>query len=210
FSRITKRIFWPLFKSAWEAALTKSNIKSAFSATGIHPFCPERVLKIFHRRTPSPPPSDEERQQATPGSVRAVRRTVKAIMKEETAVSNRVDSLIRAAEKLSIDNEILRHENQGLRETLIDEKKRRKRGKAMGLSDNDRPGEAQFYSPTKVALVRAKAAEIEAQKEADRLRVQEEKAQKQIEKEEKARQVQEMKEIRAREREAKKRAREEE
>jgi len=109
---------------------------------------------------------------------------------------------------MSIENEILRHENQGLRETLIDEKKRRKRGKPMGLIDKDRPGEAQFFSPSKVALVRAKAAEIEAQKDADRIRAQEEKARKQIEREEKARQVQERKETRAREREAKKQARE--
>jgi DDE superfamily endonuclease len=210
FSRVTKRIFWPLFRSAWEAAITKSNIKSAFATTGINPICPEKVLKIFRTRTPSPPPSDGEGQQPTPGSVRAVRRTVKAIIKEETVISNRIGNLIRAAEKLSVENEILRHENKGLRETVIGEKKRRKRGNAMGLIDKDRPGQAQFFSPSKVALARAKAAEIEEQKEADRLRAQEEKARKQAEREEKARQVQERKEIRAREREAKKKAREEE
>ena len=210
FSRITKRVFWPLFRSAWEAALIKSNIKQAFLATGINPFNPQKILKIFKRRTPSPPPSDEEGRQATPTSVRAVRRTVKAIVREENIATTNVNSLIRAAEKLSVENDILRHENQGLRGALIGEKNRRKRGKPMGLVDNDRPGQAQFFSPTKVALVRARAAEIEAQKEADRLRAQEEKARKQIEREEKARELQERKEIRAREREAKKKAKEEE
>lgn len=210
FSRVTKRIFWPLFRSSWEAAITETNIKSAFATTGIYPFRPQNVLKIFHRRTPSPPPSDGEGQQATPGSVRAVRRTVKAIMREEAAVSNGIGNLIRAAEKLSVENEILRHENKGLRETVIGEKKRRKRGHAMGLIDKDHPGQAQFFSPSKVALARAKAAEIEEEKEAARVRAQEEKVRKQIEREEKARAVQERKEIRAREREAKKEAREKE
>jgi hypothetical protein len=143
-------------------------------------------------------------------SVRAVRRTVKAIVREENIATTNVNSLIRAAEKLSVENDILRHENQGLRGALIGEKNRRKRGKPMGLVDNDRPRQAQFFSPTKVALVWARAAEIEAQKEANRLRAQEEKARKQIEREEKARELQERKEIRAREREAKKKAKEEE
>ncbi|KAN0085067.1 hypothetical protein V8E54_001534 [Elaphomyces granulatus] len=165
----TKRVFWPLFRSAWEAALSKSNIKSAFASTGINPFHPEKVLKFFNRRTPSPPPSDEEGQKATPMSVRAVRRTVKAIVREENIASNHVDHLIRAAQKLSIEKEILEHENKSLRRALIDEKNRRKRGKPMGLIDKDRPGQAQFFSPTKVATARAKAAEIEAQKEAERL-----------------------------------------
>ena len=61
--------------------------------------------------------------------------------------------LIRASEKLAAQNEILLHQNRSLSETLVQEKRRRKRGKAMGLLDKDRPGEAQFFSPARVAAV---------------------------------------------------------
>jgi len=43
----------------------------------------------------------------------------------------------------------------------VQEKRRRKRGKAMGLLDKERPGEAQFFSPARVAAVREQAYEIE-------------------------------------------------
>jgi len=45
----------------------------------------------------------------------------------------------------------------------VQEKRRRKRGKAMGLFDKDRPGEAQFFSPARVAAVREQAHEIEVE-----------------------------------------------
>jgi hypothetical protein len=41
------------------------------------------------------------------------------------------------AEKFATENEILHYENRGLRNTIREEKKRRKCGKPLGLKDDD-------------------------------------------------------------------------
>jgi hypothetical protein len=38
----------------------------------------------------------------------------------------------------------------------------------MGLFDKDEPGQAMFFSPTRIAAVRARQEELEAQKEQGR------------------------------------------
>jgi hypothetical protein len=76
-------------------------------------------------------------------------------------------------------NELLKHENQGLRETVKLEKKRRQRSKPLRdyLFDRDNPNAAQVFSPTKIQLAREQKAEIEAQQEAQALQKQLEKEQ---------------------------------
>ncbi|OXV05699.1 hypothetical protein Egran_06533 [Elaphomyces granulatus] len=119
-----------------------------------------------------------------------------------------VESLIRASEKLTIKNEILKHENAGLRAALVNEKKRRKRGKKLGLFDNENPGEAQFFSPNKVQALRQRAEEAETQKEQEREAAVRRQAERALEREQKAREVQERKEERVRKREEKARQKE--
>jgi hypothetical protein len=65
-------------------------------------------------------------------------------------------------EGLIIHNEILRHENSNLAETLIQEIRRRKRGKPMGLKQEDEPKYGQFWSPYKIST---RKREIEAEKD---------------------------------------------
>ena len=79
FNRITKRNFWPLFKSAWETALTVSNIQSAFDATSIWPFNPQKMLQHIRTKRPFPPPTTNESMRKTPSSVRGVRRAIKTL-----------------------------------------------------------------------------------------------------------------------------------
>jgi hypothetical protein len=69
--------------------------------------------------------------------------------------------LWNTAERLVIANDILAHENRNLREVIIEEKKRRKRGKPMGLINKDNPRQAHFFSPKtiKVAFARMDAIE---------------------------------------------------
>lgn len=197
FTRITKRSFWSMFRTAWKTALTSGNIHSAFAATGIWPLQPDKVLNQL-RRTPSPIPSDSESRKKTPGSVRGLRRAIKAIRSNPTDGGAELDLIIRASEKLAVQAEILRHENEGLRTALIEEKKRRKRGKPMGLFAKDEPGQAMFFSPAKIAAVRAHQDELEAQKEQQRLEKEQERQRKAAEREQKAREVQERKETRQR------------
>jgi DDE superfamily endonuclease len=203
FSRITKRTFWSLFYAAWKTSLTKANIQSAFEATGIVPFNPAKTLSQVQKRTPSPSPNPTDPKTTTPGSVRAVRRMAKAIKMEENRLSHEIEQLIKASEKLAITNEILAHENQDLRSTLVEEKRRRKRGKAMGLLDPDQPGQAQFFSPNKVALARERAAEIEQEKEQNRIEIEERRIERENKKKEKAREVEERRKMRLQVREEK-------
>jgi hypothetical protein len=203
FSRITKRIFWSIFRAAWSKALTKENIKSAFESTGIHPIDSQKVLSQVGRRTPSPISSDSEPEETTPMSVRGVRRAVKAVGREHKVLDPKISKLIKATERLVIRNEILEHNNKNLNQALCTEKKRRKRGKPMGLVDKDNPGEAQFFSPSKVASARQRALEIDQEKEQQQAEAAQRRLEKQIQREEKARELKERKEERLRAREMK-------
>ena len=162
FGRSTKRAFWSLFRDAWKSALISSNVYAGFSATGTCPFKPSKVLQQLQTKTPSPPMSDSELRRKTPRSVRGVRRAIKAARAEDPELAQGLDLIIRATKKLAIEKDILEHENQGLRATLIGKKKRRKRGKAMELFAKDEPGRAMFFSPGKIAAVRERQQELEA------------------------------------------------
>lgn len=145
FSSVTKRGFWSLFREAWKKALTPGNVRSAFAATAIHPLGPEKILAQLRRKTPSPSSSDSESQRKTPSSVRGVRRAIKALRAETIDVNAETETIIRAAEKLVIKNDILEQENLGLRTALIGEKRKQKRGKPMGLFLKNEPGQAVCY-----------------------------------------------------------------
>ena len=80
-----------------------------------------------------------------------------------------LDLIIRASEKLAVRNDILEHEIKGLHTALVDEKKRQKKGKPIGLFLKDEPGQAIFFSPAKIAAVQARQEELEAQKELEKL-----------------------------------------
>lgn len=203
YSRVTKRMFWSLFREAWRSALTLENIRSGFATPGIYPLDASKVLNILEAKTPSPPASDTEARWNTPGSVRAVRRTIRAISKEEGYLSQPVELIMKASEKLAVKNEILEHQNKSLHQALIGEKKRRTRSKPMGLVDKDNPGRAQFFSPSKVEAARQRAQEVEAEKEQEKAEAAERRRRKELEREEKAREVQERRETRIREREEK-------
>lgn len=189
FTRITKRSFWSIFREAWKKSLTPENICSSFAATGIYPFQPEKVLYQLKEKTPSPISSDDEAKKKTPRSVRGLRRTIKAMRAEPSDVKADLDLMIRASEKLAIRNDLQEHEIRGLRAALVDEKKRRKRGKNMGLFPKDEPGQAMFYSPNKIATVREHQANLEAQKEQEKLDKEMRRQDKAAEKERKAQEI---------------------
>ena len=195
FSRVTKRVFWSLFRNAWHSALTVSNIHAGFSATGIWPLDSSKVLRQFEIHTPSPSPSNTESRRKTPKSIRGIRRAIKAVRAEDPA-PNALDDIIRAAEKLSITADIQAHKLKGLREALVDEKRRRKRGKAMDLFAKDKPGQAMFLSPDRIATIRARQEQLETEREQVRLAKEQEKKRKVIERELKAQEVRERKEAR--------------
>jgi hypothetical protein len=70
----------------------------------------------------------------TPSFIRSLRRTYERLRKEEK-VNQETSILLRAGEKLATKLNIVRYKNKELREVIIHEKKKRKRGKLMHLYD---------------------------------------------------------------------------
>ena len=104
---------------------------------------------------------------------------------------------MRAFEKMSVEKEILVHENAGFFKALVGEKKRRRRGRNMGLFPKNEPGQAMFFSPDKVNAAQSQQQLLNAQKEQEKLEKKLKAEARVEEKERKAREVQERREQRA-------------
>lgn len=196
-TRLTKRDFWSLFYEAWVKAFHEKNIRSAWEAAGLEPYSPQRVISTIVKQPASPTKQGVKHQSAkTPESSRSLRRLYRRL-EDEGKVHPDAKVLLRAGEKLATKLDIVRHENIGLRTTVIHEKKKRKRGKALHLfEEGDDPAQARFFSPEKIARLRtgiATAEEAARQRQQDK---ENKKLQKAILKAEKAREAQEKKEAR--------------
>jgi regulator of replication initiation timing len=95
-----------------------------------------------------------------PGSVRALRKTY-GRLHAEGHVNNKAVILVRAGEKLAFENKILRIENEGLRDAIFEEKRKRKRGKALNFHEKgEQASQALFFSLAKVTRARERAAAL--------------------------------------------------
>jgi hypothetical protein len=217
YSRMTKRLFWPIFWSAWQKAMTRRVITSGFTKTGIYPFEPSVVLDQLEPNASRSSPnelqdtsdeSDEEPEEpdemTLATDVIGVRRLVRAIREEQVSVSSNVDLLIKSMESLIVEHDILRHEKAQLNDTLISELRRRKRGKPLGLIAKDEPKFGQFFSPQKIAARRQEIAQIESNKALDKQLAAEQKQQRQIERDLKAQEHRDRVEFNKKQREMKK------
>ncbi|WKT54152.1 hypothetical protein QSH57_004736 [Fusarium oxysporum f. sp. vasinfectum] len=179
---LSKREFWVLFWGALEAAFTPENIASGWRRTGLKPFDPDVVLSQVSKNTDD----DSDVESGLDDSIalqeptaRELRRLVDHVVKQSSVSSDTgARKLKRTLESLQAEVELLRHENQGLCETIIREKQRRQRGKALKdyIFDRVDPNSAQVFSPQKIAQARQKKVEMETQKEEEVLQKRTEKA----------------------------------
>ncbi|KAI8406231.1 hypothetical protein FOFC_13700 [Fusarium oxysporum] len=197
-----------------EASFTPENIASGWRRTGLKPFDPDVVLSQVSKNTDD----DSDVESGLDDSIalqeptaRELRRLVDHVVKQSSVSSDTgVRKLKRTLESLQAEVELLRHENQGLRETIIREKQRRQRGKALKdyIFDRVDPNSAQVFSPQKIAQARQKKVEMEAQKEEEALQKRTEKALRQKRVEEQKQQVLERKRQREEKKERKRREKE--
>jgi hypothetical protein len=209
FSRLTKRDFFRLFWASWQKTFTAKNIQSGWRSTGLHPWDPERILVRFTR-------PEEERPSSSESSMSILKaedwRRIEKLLKQ--VVSDIHDKKTRQLNDtmmaLSTENILLKLRCKGLETALVNEKKRRQRGKPL-LLDQDalQDGGAIFYSPNKVQRARDLQTEKEQTAQLARIAKEEDKARRQREKEEKRRLVEERKRIRSINREARLREQEE-
>jgi hypothetical protein len=131
-----------------------------------------------------------------------LRRTRKQLRKEGK-INKEVSMLLRAGEKLATKLKIVRHENKGLRDAIIHEKKKRKHGKAMHLyNPGEHEGQALFFSPAKIARVRQRVADAEQAERQYKQDTSDKKLQRAIARDEKAREAEEKRNRRKAERQA--------
>jgi hypothetical protein len=177
-TRISKRNFWRIFFPAFKAAFTQKNIESSWQAVGLVPFDPEVILRRF--QVPERPSSSGSNASALSASDwRKVRAILEEIVDEAFQVEQR--EVLHAVCKLSAEAAILRHENKGLREALVQEKKKRKRHKVLPLlPKQDYHGGAVLYSPNKVQEARDRVATQEATEAEEKRQKSEEAIQKAI------------------------------
>jgi hypothetical protein len=94
------------------------------------------------------------------GSVRVLRK-IYGRLHAEGYVDNKTAILVRAGEKLASENKILRQENKNLRDAIFEEKRKRKRGKALNFhKEGEQAGQALFFSFAKVTRARERAAAL--------------------------------------------------
>ena len=100
------------------------------------------------------PPLLEEHSDdiKTPFSAKAIRHF--RIAFEDSPTQRRVNKVFKATETMATKISILEHENHGLREAIILEKKKRKKGKRLNLCGEISKG-VEVYSPVTVVCAQA-------------------------------------------------------
>jgi hypothetical protein len=124
------------------------------------------------QRVTRPPPQLEQHSDniKTPFSAKAIRHLCTAF--EDSPTQRRVNKVFKAAETMATKISILEHENHGLREAIILEKTKRKKGKRLNLCGEISKG-VEVYSPVKVVHAQvhhdtkeaAEALELQAKEE---------------------------------------------
>jgi hypothetical protein len=213
-SSITKRDFFRFFWKAWVVAFTPKNILSGWAATGLEPWDPERILLKFTREPDERPSSSESSKSVLKAEDwRRIRNLLKEVVTD--IYDERTQKLNNTLMALSTENILLQLRCKGLEDALVNEKKRRKRGKPLLLELDD--GGGVFYSPSKVQRARELQLEKEeaarlarSQKKEDKIRREHEKLEKRSLVEERKRMRVINKEMRLQEQEKKRRQKEDE
>ena len=144
---IKKKDFFLLFWEAWESTFTKELILSSFEATGISPLNPNKVLDKFR---PTTPETQSSRDSPIPVYSGKDWLKLKSLMRNVAKdVSNKESQrILRSFHHLSAQYELLNHEMQGIKETVVENKKHAAKQRALPLQQHEEwHGGAQFWSP---------------------------------------------------------------
>jgi len=180
---LSKREFWNLFWNAFETSFSPENIASGWKRTGLMPFDPEVVLSQITEKEQDDSDTGGDSAESLAlqqPTARDLRRLVDKVVDKSAVDADRNSRKLKSTlESLQSEVELLRYENQGLRETIIHEKQRRQRGKALKdlLFDRTDPNSAQVFSPAKVAQARLRKAAMDAQKKEEILQKETQKVQ---------------------------------
>src|SRR5450755_4127492 len=176
---MSKRLFYLLFRDAFEEAFEKSRIEHTFEKAGIWPFNPSAVIDILKK--PSPEESSQLEKPKTPMTSRAIRR-IHREYKANHSVS-KLKLILHGHEKLAAQHSIDEHIINGLQEAFKIEKKKRARGKRLNLIGQEGDSGPQFFSPSQIQAARRYYKEKEDNEAIQKQLKADEKARKALEKE---------------------------
>jgi hypothetical protein len=196
---IKKGDFFPLFWSAWISSFTESLILKAFEATGIWPMDANVILRRF---ASTPEAERSSSSELSDHHWRKMDRLIQATVTDSQ--QDKAKKLRSSVHHICVQNELLKHENEGLKEALQYNQKHKKKGKALNLQQRQEyHGGAVHWSPRKLREAQAREAvreqdETEEKLQKARVKKQREEArlQRQVELEEKRVERQRLKEMR--------------
>ncbi|KAF1348359.1 hypothetical protein EJ07DRAFT_141682 [Lizonia empirigonia] len=122
-SSITKRDFFRLFYIAWDVSFHSTNILKSFRCTGLSPFDPRQILDRFQSDHGSRPfTSDSTTSVISASDWRKIERLLRGVV--EDMYDREAKKLSQTIHTIAVQKTLLQHENERLREALINEKKR--------------------------------------------------------------------------------------
>ena len=149
---IKKGDFFPLFWKAWETSFKESTILKSFEATGISPPDPDPILDRFAQDQES---GDSSSSGLSDHDWRKMDRVIRSAVKDQSGKDTQ--KLRRSLHHLSVQNELLHHDIDGLRQALSAKEKREKKSKALDLQQRkEYHSRAVFWSPRKVREARVR------------------------------------------------------
>jgi hypothetical protein len=176
----TKRDFFKNFYSAFDKTFIKANIMSGWLKTGIEPFDPDQVLKIFKKETndrsrtlgaQSPPSRHSSSCLDSPSAQRTIRRIVnEAVAQRDAETEKTIRKLGGACLTFASRLRLAEEREKGFIEALNNNKKKRKRGQPFTEDLRAEEGlGALFFSPSKILRARELQDVKEAAKEQEAL-----------------------------------------
>ena len=149
-SRISKRDFFDLFWSAYQAAFTSVNIKSEWKKTELLPFDLSQIIKQIKSNARSDS-SHSSSSALFEADWRMIRRLMKSVV--EKVIDSKARKLNNMMKKLTTDVALLKAENEDLRWTVRIERSRRRRDKSLfdDLEVNDE-AKRMFFSSNKIQM----------------------------------------------------------
>jgi hypothetical protein len=169
-SSLTKSDFWRLFETAWKEAFTKKNIISAFTAAGIWPWCPKKVLD----KVPQTRKAEKKAELTLSGQLRQIYRETRRD-RDQIWRDPRIKVLLNCLERASVELECIKHDNAQLRASIARQKTKTATSKQLQHPDLPNLGKGCFFTPSKIQKAReweqdkANKAEADAAAKAQRL-----------------------------------------
>jgi hypothetical protein len=115
---ISKTEFFPAFYDAFQAAITKENIKGGFRGAGLVPFDPEYVVSKLDVQLRTPTPAKEVTNPSTPGVSKTPQTVLEARSQSEYLQrrirrhkSSSPESILGALKSLAKGTTAIMHEN---------------------------------------------------------------------------------------------------